>query len=110
VATGTRQLNVSITPHFSKLIRDKIKSGRYANASEVVRETLLRMEQADLLAEQTAIADPDDVVVQARKRMESVAKGDYIELKGDQELRDFFADIVRRRTRRLGAKRRVARR
>jgi antitoxin ParD1/3/4 len=110
MATGTRQLNVSITPHFSKLIRNKIKSGRYANASEVVREALRRMEQADLLAEQTAIADPDDVVLQVRKGMESVAKGDYIELKGDRELRDFFADIIQRGTRRLGAKRRVARR
>ena len=68
------------------------------------------MEQADLLAEQTAIADPDNVVVQVRKGMESVAKGDYIELKSDRELRDFFADIIQRGTRRVGATRRVARR
>jgi antitoxin ParD1/3/4 len=107
MAAGTRQLNVSITPHFSKLIRNKIKSGRYANASEVVREALRRMEQADLLAEQTAITDPDDVVSQVRKGMESVAKGEYIELKGDRELRDFFADIIQRGTRRIRAKRRA---
>lgn len=110
MATGARQLNVSITPHFSKLIRNKIKSGRYANASEVVREALRRLEQEDLLVEQTAIVDPDDIVVQVRKGMESVAKGDYTELKGDQELRDFFADIIARGTQRLGAKRRVPRR
>ena len=33
---NSRQLSVSITPHFSKFIRDKVKSGRYSNASEVV--------------------------------------------------------------------------
>ena len=55
-----QQLNVSITPHFSKFIRGKIKSGRYTNASEVVREALRRLEQEDLIQEQTVIADPDD--------------------------------------------------
>jgi hypothetical protein len=42
--------------------------------------------------------------------MESVAKGDYTELGDDQELRDFFADIIARGTQRLGAKGRVPRR
>jgi antitoxin ParD1/3/4 len=109
MANTTRQLNVSITPHFSKLIRNKVRSGRYANASEVVREALRRLEQEDLLAEQTAINDPDDVVVQIRKGMESVRSGDYIEIKDDKELRGFFADVIERGTQRLGAKRRVAR-
>jgi antitoxin ParD1/3/4 len=101
MANGTRQLHVSITPHFSKLIRSKIKDGRYANASEVVREALRRLEQQDLLAEQSVIADPDDVVVQVRKGMKSVAKGDYVELNGNQELRAFFAGIIARGSGRL---------
>ena len=42
MAVNTRQLNVSITPHFSKYIRDKVKSGGYSSASEVVREDLRR--------------------------------------------------------------------
>ena len=110
MATGTRQLNVSITPHFSKLIRAKVKSGRYANASEVVREALRRLEQEDLVAEQVTITDPDDVADQVRKGMESVARGDFVELKGDRELRDFFTDIIARGNQRLGAKRRVVHR
>jgi len=110
MATGTRQLNISITPHFSNLIRSKVKSGRYANASEVVREALRRLEQEDLLAEQVAIADPEDVVVQVRKGMDSVARGEYTELKGDQALREFFADVIARGEKRLAGKRRTARR
>jgi antitoxin ParD1/3/4 len=110
MATTTRQLNVSITPHFSKLIRAKVKSGRYANASEVVREALRRLEQDDLLAEQAAIADPDDVAAQVRKGMDAVAKGDCIDVKGDGELHDFFADIIARGAQRFGAKQRVVHR
>ena len=110
MAPETHQLNISITPQLSKLIRKKIRSGRYANASEVVREALRRLEQDDLPAEQTAIVDPDDVVAQVRKGMESVARGDCADLKSDQELREFFADIIDRGTRRLKANRRVARR
>lgn len=109
MATATRQLNVSVTPHFSNLIRTKVKSGRYANASEVVREALRRLEQEDLLAEQVAIADPDDIVVQVRKGMDSVASGDYTELKGDHELRQFFEEIVTRGKARLARKRRSGR-
>ena len=32
----TKQLNVSITPHFSNFVRRKVNSGRYSNASEGV--------------------------------------------------------------------------
>src|SRR4030095_6024891 len=108
MATETPQLNISITLELSKLIRKKIRSGQYASASEVMREGLRRLEQEDLLGEQTAIVDPDDVVSQVRKGMDYVAKGDYTDLKSDQELRDFFADIIARGTRRLSAKPRVA--
>jgi antitoxin ParD1/3/4 len=34
------QMNVSVTDHLAEYVRDKVKSGRYNNASEVVREGL----------------------------------------------------------------------
>jgi putative addiction module CopG family antidote len=34
------QMNVSITDHLAGYVRKKVKSGRYNNASEVVREAL----------------------------------------------------------------------
>src|SRR5467141_3572675 len=41
------QLNVSITDRLAGYVRNKVKSGRYNNASEVVREALRRMGDED---------------------------------------------------------------
>jgi putative addiction module CopG family antidote len=41
------QMNVSITDQLAGYVRKKVKSGRYNNASEVVREALRRMENED---------------------------------------------------------------
>ncbi len=37
-------LNINLTPQLEKLVRQKVKSGRYNSASEVVREALRLME------------------------------------------------------------------
>lgn len=39
--------------------------------------------------------------------MESVAKGRQIELRSEQELRDFFSDIIKRGTQRFESKRKT---
>ena len=38
-------MNVSLTPELEKLISDRVASGRYHSASEVVREALRMLEQ-----------------------------------------------------------------
>ncbi len=43
-------MNVSLTPHLEAMIRQKVESGRYNNASEVVREALRLLEERDRLA------------------------------------------------------------
>jgi antitoxin ParD1/3/4 len=40
-------MNVSLTPELEKMIGDKVASGRYHSASEVVREALRLLEQQD---------------------------------------------------------------
>ena len=40
-------MNVSLTPQLEELIRRKVDSGMYGNASEVVREALRQMEARD---------------------------------------------------------------
>jgi len=40
-------MNISLTPHLEEMIREKIASGSYKSASEVVREALRLLEQAD---------------------------------------------------------------
>jgi antitoxin ParD1/3/4 len=105
----TKQLNVSITPHFSSFIRRKVNSGRYSSASEVVREALRRLEQEELMKEQPMILDPDNAREAVLQGLASIERGDSIELKDDAELRGFFDEIVSRGKRRLAAKRKAAR-
>ncbi len=40
-------MNVSLTPQLEELIQQKVASGRYGNASEVVREALRLLEERD---------------------------------------------------------------
>ena len=42
-------MNVSLTPELERLIHERVKSGRYHSASEVVREALRLLEDRDQL-------------------------------------------------------------
>jgi putative addiction module CopG family antidote len=54
-------MNVNLTPYWEKYIQEKIASGRYNNASEVVREALRMQEQQELYLETRAfLAEADD--------------------------------------------------
>jgi antitoxin ParD1/3/4 len=49
-------MNVSLTPELEQLVQQKVKSGRYLSASEVVREGLRLLEERDRLY-QARLAD-----------------------------------------------------
>jgi antitoxin ParD1/3/4 len=40
-------MNVSLTPALEKLVQQKVETGRYGSASEVIREALRLMEERD---------------------------------------------------------------
>ncbi len=42
-------MNVSLTPELEELVTEKVRSGRYNSASEVVREALRLLEEQDQL-------------------------------------------------------------
>ena len=42
-------MNVNLTPRLERLVQNKVKTGRYNSASEVVREALRLMEENDRL-------------------------------------------------------------
>ena len=44
-------MNVSLTPQLEKLVSDKVESGRYNSASEVVREALRLFQERDEVRE-----------------------------------------------------------
>jgi len=42
-------MNVSLTPELEQLVHQKVRTGRYTSASEVIREALRLMEERDQL-------------------------------------------------------------
>ena len=44
-------MNISLTPELEKFVNDKVKSGRYHSASEVIREGLRLLEDQEQIRE-----------------------------------------------------------
>lgn len=82
-------VNVHLTPELKKLVEDEVASGKYASASEVVREGLrlliedrkwreeARAKLAEGLAQVKAgqLVDGEEAVARLRKRIASQASG-----------------------------------
>ena len=47
MSMAVEQMNVSLSPQMAKFIRAKVKKGEYTNASEVVRDAVRRMQEAE---------------------------------------------------------------
>ena len=83
--------NVNLTEHFDRFIETGITSGRFSNASEVVREGLRLLEQR----EQEDKARIDWLRGAAKEGFDAADRGDYVTLRSDREIDD-FVDQVRR--------------
>lgn len=66
-------MNVSLTPELDRYITEKVTSGRYSSASEVVREALRLMEERD----QSRAAQLAAFQHQLNDRLESMDQGKY---------------------------------
>jgi antitoxin ParD1/3/4 len=109
------QMNVSITDNLAGYVRKKVKSGRYNNASEVVRDALRRMEDEDERALRLARPTAEDIVAdltgqqlevirrRVRDGIESIDAGEFSEYEGRQGLTELAAE-VKARGRKLLAK------
>jgi antitoxin ParD1/3/4 len=106
------QMNVSITDRLAGYVRKKVKSGRYNNASEVVRDALRRMEDEDARAVRLASPTVEDIVSdltgeqvegirqRVRAGIESIATGEFREYEGREGLKK-LAEGTKARGRRL---------
>lgn len=106
------QMNVSITDRLVSYVRKKVKSGRYNNASEVVREALRRMEDEDARAVRLAKPSAEDTLTdlteqqierirqRVRASVEAIDAGEYTEYEGREGLKK-LADGVKARGRKL---------
>jgi antitoxin ParD1/3/4 len=45
-------MNISLTPELEQMVNNKVKSGRYASASEVIREGLRLLEEQEQFKQQ----------------------------------------------------------
>lgn len=114
------QMNVSITDHLAEYVRARVKSGRYNNASEVVREALRRMQEDDLRAQRLAQPTVEDLLTDLsaiqlegiRKRvlegMEQIERGEYSEYVGAKGLARLRAEVKAEGRKRLQAASRKA--
>lgn len=71
-------MNVSLTSKLESLIQEKVRSGRYSSASEVVREALRLLEERDRLNAEKLKALRRDIAVGLRQanRGETTEGGD----------------------------------
>lgn len=109
------QMNISITDDLAKYVRRTVKGGRYNNASEVVREALRRMQDADARALRLASPTVEDIITDLtgqqldsiRQRVlasiELMEAGEYVEYDGREGLAK-LAESVKLRGRQLLAR------
>jgi len=91
--------NVNLTEHFDRFIEAGIASGRFSNASEIVREGLRLLEQR----EQEDKAKLEWLRAAAREGFDAIERGDYTSLNSEEELDDFLDQIHKEASAELAA-------
>src|SRR5712692_10391257 len=106
------QMNVSITEHLADYVRKKVKSGRYNNASEVVRDALRRMADEDARTLSLVAPSVDDLLTdltqvqldgirdRVRASIKEIEAGEFQTYEGREGLHQ-MAEGVKRRGRKL---------
>jgi antitoxin ParD1/3/4 len=96
--------NVNLTAHFDRFIEEGVASGRFGNASEVVREGLRLLEQR----QKEELAKIEWLRAAAQEGIDAIERGDYVEINSEEELDAFFEDIHERAKATVSRKRKRA--
>jgi antitoxin ParD1/3/4 len=86
-------MNVSLTPELEKFVTDKVASGRYTSASEVVREALRLLERE----EKSRKEQIEDFNRELQARVEALDRGERVTK--EEFLREMQELLGRRRKR-----------
>ena len=81
--------NVNLTEHFDRFIEAGVASGRFSNASEVVREGLRLLERS----EQEDNAKLEWLRGAAKEGFDAIERGEYVSLQSDREIADFIHQV-----------------
>ena len=79
-------MHVSLTPKLERLVRDRVKSGLYNNASEVIREALRLLEEGHELRQLKL----QRLRVELEKGEADMAAGKLTGIDSDDELHELF--------------------
>jgi antitoxin ParD1/3/4 len=93
--------NINLTEHLDHFVQRQVASGRYSNASEIVREALRLLEEH----EQVRKAKLEALRQAAKQGFNEIDQGKGIALKGKKSINQFIADVeteVRRKATRNG--------
>lgn len=96
-------MTISLPQELETLIAEKVRSGRYDSAGEVVREGLRLLDDMDRLRE----IRRDELRRDLQKGIDDLREGRYKEFKTEQELRDHAQVIIERGKENLAAERKA---
>jgi len=82
--------NVVLSDHFDRLIEEGVASGRYANASEMVREGLRLIEERDRLAREKL----GRLRAAVQVGIDEIERGEGILLSSSEEITAFVQEIA----------------
>ena len=68
-------MNVSLTAELEKFVKNKVQTGRYNSASEVVREALRLLEEH----EQVRVAQLEEFNKELGRRLASLDRGEHVD-------------------------------
>lgn len=81
--------NVNLTDHFDRFVEAGVTSGRFSNASEVVREGLRLLEQR----QQEDAAKLKWPRVAAKEGFDALDNGDSVTLRAKKDVKDFLRGV-----------------
>lgn len=73
--TSRNTLNVSLTPHLSRFVENRLRSGKYESASEVVREALRLLEGRD----RAPVADVEELKREIELGLAQLRRGEGVD-------------------------------
>jgi antitoxin ParD1/3/4 len=83
-------MNVSLTPELIKIVQDKVASGLYGNASEVIREAIRNMDELDELVYQTKL---DRLRTALEPGIKAIEAGDFAEFSLEELNRELDEEL-----------------
>ncbi len=81
--------NVNLTDHFDRLIDEGVSSGRFSNASEMVREGLRLLE----LRQEEDRARIEWLRGAVQEGVDAMDRGDFVSLRSHEDLDEYMRDI-----------------